>query len=502
VLFTPQPPAANVLPPAERRLRSSRKIAPLAPRTARSSTSLSRQVTDSDVSSLHLPTEETVSGSSREYTLPSLPFSDSHPDVGITRTASLPDPLASTAGVPIYFSVQPSNADGADREDHVDQLAWEQDRRIRQEIWNGLDFLERRNQVLRSSNARLIGEVEMLNRENARIRQAIEETERRLISAESLNEELKTQLDQLGKENSVLNEKALGEWKLRVGAEEKYVEEKRRSDEEVKSLKDEVERKNAEIKLMEIIIQNNNTSDDIAIDSEDLKRRKEDVRTEEDIRDLVNRFTMLQTTVDAVRNERNRLAGEVSHLSTEATMWRERFEAKCSEFDVLAAQFESLRLTMSHLQAENRNLRGQYVQIQSVPLSSKLNLDNGNGSSNAAATGPLLNPTWPKTETKTAPSTGANGAQLHHVQLPVAAPIGTPSSTLKGRPGSKESTVMSTMTPVVLNPRVNTMQNQHQQQQRRRRSDESSSGLSSSSVDSLPPVLPSHNHSTATKFSK
>ena len=262
---------------------------------------------------------------------------------GMMRISSLPVSLSSAQDFPRFL-----NSSAVD-----DGL----DRKVRQDILNGLDYLERRKAELVTINGRLSVELDSMRQLNEQLRDELDETTTKLRRLDRENDDLKERLERSEKEKAQLGEQTKAEWSARVKAEEQFAELRRDGELEAKRLLDAIAEKEAELKLMESHIMNNNHH--LLHRSSPVDMHREAVDSRERSLEALHKIVRLEDDVARLEADRERAATGAARLEQETAKWKGCFQEKCREFEVQVGRFQALKKSFNDLATENEKLKSQ-----------------------------------------------------------------------------------------------------------------------------------------------
>jgi len=207
------------------------------------------------------------------------------------------------------------------------------DRKIRQDIINGVNYLEKRNDELVDINKHLRVDIESVSLTNERLRDEIFESERRYQKLEIENDEWKIQQDGAEKEKARLKEQIVQEWTGRVKAEELLMEAKRDGEAEIRTLRD------------QLATLSSTSATDI-----DFKAQA-----------LEHKVARLGEKIERMKAEKDRDSETAARMESQLVDWKVRFDDKCVELDAHVQRFVSLKKSFNGLLAENERLQAKIV---------------------------------------------------------------------------------------------------------------------------------------------
>lgn len=229
--------------------------------------------------------------------------------------------------------------------------------KMRQEIQNGISFIEERLGGLMRLNQKLRMDLEKETRNGEVLRERATMMETRLRMAEVENDELKQQLDSREKEVMRLGEQATEEWRRRVGLEESLVELKREKNLELTSLKDQLDARNAEIRTLE----------------SELKHRKQVTDNKENRSETVElaaRVNQLEGTLHRLQREKVKVDEVAARLEKDVEVWKTKHASSCRDLELQMGRFQALKKCYADLQEENQKLAKSTQRVLRDPVGS------------------------------------------------------------------------------------------------------------------------------------
>ena len=210
---------------------------------------------------------------------------------------------------------------------------------MRDGVLSGLEYFEKRNKELREIKDRLVRELNRVTQINRELEENINTFMKKINVTNDESDELKHKLDRMEKENIRLQEQAAEEWRSRKKAEELYVQFQASSAEISKSLKEDLEHKDTELKNLKKKLELYAKDNSVGIKEDKEVYAELHSRIESLLKD--NKLVVSEN--DLLKNQSNKLKVEVENLKTQVGEKNSELERQFSRFLTLKKSFNDIR---------------------------------------------------------------------------------------------------------------------------------------------------------------